>query len=66
MKKTISATVESIADDTLFLLSDDNKKITLPISGVSDITVGQQLWVTISTDEPNDAKVVLNTILGNS
>ncbi len=66
MKKIFTATVESISDDTAILISGDNKKITLPLSGVGDIAPGQHVWLTISSDEPNDAKEVLNTILGAS
>ncbi|GEM_PF-5395799 len=65
MKKIFTATVESIADDTAFLLSSDNKKITLPLSDMGDFAQGSQLWVTVSTEEPRDPKEVLNTILGS-
>lgn len=65
MKKIFLTTVESVSDDTAVLVSGDNKKITLPLSGMGDVASGQQLWVTVSTEEPRDPKEVLNTILGS-
>lgn len=65
MKKIFLTTVESVSEDTAVLVSGDNKKITLPLSGMSDITPGQHVWLTISSDEPKDAKEVLNAILGS-
>ncbi len=65
MKKTISATVETISDEIVTLRSSDNKNITLPRIEGSDAVVGQKFWLTISTEEPNDSQEVLNTILGH-
>lgn len=64
---SLKATVASINDGSVSITLADGQLLTLKIEGVSKLSVGQSLWVTVSAgefDPTAQPKEVLNAIFG--
>ncbi|MBI5134775.1 hypothetical protein HZA86_00865 [Candidatus Uhrbacteria bacterium] len=65
MKKTLTTTVVEINSQSVSLQLTTGETIALPASEIHDeLKPGETLWLTVSTQQPNDVKEMLNTVLG--
>ncbi len=64
---SLKATISSITDGSVNVTLADGQLLTLKIEDISKLSVGQSIWVTISSgefDPTAQPKEVLNTIFG--